>query len=141
MKRKKRTHRVAPESRWRLATGGWIAGAALLLLVAFAYQPTLSNGFIWDDDDYVEQNATLQSAHGLLDIWFKLGAVPQYYPLVHTSFWLESRVWGLQPVGFHLDNMLLHAVSVLLAWRLLLRLQVPGAWLAAAMFAVHPVEV
>ena len=116
-------------------------GAILVVLVAFVYGPTLSNGFIWDDDQYVEENPTLQSLHGLHDIWFKLGAVPQYYPLVHTSFWIETHLWGLHPLGFHAVNLILHAISTVLVWRLLTQLAVPGAWLAAAIFGVHPVEV
>ncbi len=124
-------------SRWR----AWLLAAPLVLLVLVVYWPTLANGFVWDDDDYVENNATLASPSGLLNIWFKLGAVPQYYPLAHSTFWLEHRLWGLDPRGYHVVNMLLHAASVVLVWRLLARLAVPGAWLAAAIFAVHPVEV
>lgn len=119
----------------------WLWAAVLIALVAFVYLPTLDNGFIWDDDVYVEGNPTLRSAEGLRDIWLKIGATPQYYPLVHTSFWLEAHAWGIQPRGYHVVNMLLHTVCVLLAWRLLSTLSVPGAWLAAALFAVHPVEV
>ena len=112
-----------------------------MLLVALVYWPTLENGFVWDDDDYVENNDTLTSLAGLRNIWFTLGAVPQYYPLAHSSFWVEYQLWGLDPRGFHAVNMLLHAASAVLVWRLLLRLAVPGAWLAAALFAVHPVCV
>ncbi len=101
----------------------------------------MSNGFIWDDDDYVTKNSTLTSLDGLSNIWFKLGAVPQYYPLVHSTFWIEYHLWGLHPRGYHVTNLVLHATSVVLVWRLLTTLAVPGAWLAAAIFAVHPVEV
>lgn len=117
----------------------WAAG--LILLTVVVYWPTLNNGFIWDDDAYVENNVQLRTLDGLKNIWFRLGAVPQYYPLVHTSFWLEYQTWGLYPTGYHVTNLALHVASALLIWRLLARLSVPGAWLAAAIFAVHPVEV
>ena len=111
--------------------------AAILLV----YLPALGGGFIWDDDDYVTGNLTLRSLEGLRQIWFKVGAVPQYYPLVHTLYWIEYHLWGLDPLGYHLINILLHAAAALLLWRVLLRLALPGAWLAALIFALHPVQV
>lgn len=116
-------------------------GALLVLLVVLVYLPTLRNGFIWDDETYVEENVALRSLDGLRGIWFELGVVPQYYPLVHSTFWIEYHLWGVRPAGYHAVNLLLHAASAVLLWRLLLRLGVPGAWLAAALFAVHPVHV
>ena len=106
-----------------------------------AYGPTFNAGFIWDDDDYVTENETLSSSTGILDIWLTPRATPQYYPLVFTSFWVEYRLWGLHATGYHLTNILLHALSAVLLWRILLQLQVPGAFLAAAIFALHPVHV
>lgn len=117
----------------------------MLLLLAVAlllsYAPAISGGFIWDDDDYVTHNATLRSVAGLLAIWLDPRATPQYYPLVHTSFWIEYRCWGLQPAGFHLVNVLLHGLNSLLLWGLLRRLGLPGAAIAAVLFAFHPVQV
>jgi tetratricopeptide (TPR) repeat protein len=116
--------------------------AALLVAVTLAaYLPVLDNGFIWDDDDYVVENPTLRSAEGLRSIWLDYGATPQYYPMVHTTFWLEYQLWQLDPVGYHVVNVLLHALGAVLLWRVLLLLGLPGAWLAAAIFAVHPVHV
>ena len=118
-----------------------LAGAALVAMVLASYAWTLQADFIWDDDAYVTKNATLESLDGLRRIWFEIGAVPQYYPLVHTSFWIERHLWGRDPLGYHAVNILLHAAGALLVWRLLVQLEVPGAWLGAALFAVHPVEV
>jgi tetratricopeptide (TPR) repeat protein len=115
-----------------------------ILIVAItlvAYLPALHAGFIWDDDDYVTNNATLQSPSALRDIWMEPKASPQYYPMVFTSFWIEYQLWGLHPLGYHLDNMLLHACAAILLWRVLARLEVPGALLAACAFAVHPINV
>jgi protein O-mannosyl-transferase len=106
-----------------------------------AYLPTLRAQFIWDDNDYVTANPNLSDAAGLGRIWTDIHANWQYYPLVFTTFWVEYHAWGLNPVGYHADNILLHALGAILLWRLLVRLGLPGAWLAAAIFAVHPVEV
>jgi Tfp pilus assembly protein PilF len=101
----------------------------------------MRGGFIWDDDAYVTENRTLDSLDGLRQIWFEPRATPQYYPLVHTTFWLEHRLWGLDPTGYHAVNVGLHAASSLLLWRLLTFLAVPVPWLGAAVFAVHPLGV
>ncbi len=97
--------------------------------------------FIWDDDFYVTRNAALHSWRGLEAIWFKPQISSQYYPLVFTSFWMEYHLWGLKPLGYHLVNILLHAADAILLWVVLRRLQVKGAWWAAAIFALHPVMV
>ncbi len=113
----------------------------LVILVAIVFWPILDNGFIWDDAENLEDNPALKSLPGLRDIWFKLGATPQYYPLTQTSFWIEYHLWKLDPRGYHLVSLLLHAVAAVLVWRVLLRLAVPSAWFAAALFAVHPICV
>jgi len=106
-----------------------------------AYLPALRAGFVWDDDSYVTDNAALRSLDGLRRIWLQPGVVPQYYPLTFTTFWVENHLWGLQPFGYHLVNVLLHAVNALLVWLILRRLRLPGAWFAAAVFALHPIQV
>ena len=117
-------------------------GAVLLVAATLcAYAPALHGEFVWDDDVIVLLNRTLRSADGLRRIWLEPGAVLQYYPLVHTSYWLEYHAWGREPFGYHLVNVLLHAVNAVLVWRLLRRLAVPGAFAAAAIFALHPVHV
>jgi tetratricopeptide (TPR) repeat protein len=113
----------------------------LLAAVAVAYWPVLDAGFIWDDDDYVTQNPVLREWGGILRIWLEPTSLPQYYPLVHTSFWLEYRCWGADPLGYHLVNALLHLGGSYALWLLLRRLRVPGALFGALLFAVHPVHV
>ncbi|MCC7205175.1 MAG: tetratricopeptide repeat protein [Phycisphaeraceae bacterium] len=115
--------------------------ALILLGVTLpAYLPALRAGYIWDDDAYVTNNLTLRSAEGLSRIWLEPTSIPQYYPLVHTTFWLEYHLWGLHPTGYHLTNVLLHVLGALLLYRLLLRLGLGrGAILAAVIFALHPV--
>lgn len=113
----------------------------MLLLTAAAYLPVREAGFIWDDDSYVTTNSVLWTPGGLGRIWSDFRATPQFYPLVFTTFWVEYRLWGLDPLGYHVVNVALHACSALLLWRILLRLELPGAWIIAAVFAVHPVHV
>jgi tetratricopeptide (TPR) repeat protein len=113
----------------------------LLFLTLTAYIPAMQGGFVWDDDDHLTKNQTIRSLQGLGQIWFEPDSTIVYYPLTFTTFWLEYRLWGLNPTGYHVVNVLLHALSALLLYRLLLYLKVPGAWLAAAVFALHPVQV
>jgi tetratricopeptide (TPR) repeat protein len=120
----------------------WVNAAALLAIVLFVYLPViLHGGFIWDDPEHITRNYTLRTTEGLLAIWVHPSALPQYYPVVHTTFWIEYHLWGLDPIGYHVDNVLLHAFSAILIWRILTKLKIPGAFLAAAIFAVHPVNV
>jgi hypothetical protein len=115
----------------------------LFIVVAtlLVYWPVYSAGFIWDDDDYVINNQSLHDLKGLSAIWLDAKATPQYYPLVFSSFWVEYHLWGLNPRGYHVVNVLLQITGALLLWRVLASLKVPGAWLAAALFALHPVQV
>lgn len=113
-----------------------IFGATLL-----AYYPALQAGFIWDDQPGHVTRPELRSLAGLGRIWFEIGATQQYYPVLHSAFWLEHRLWGDSPAGYHLVNILLHATAACLVGGILRRLAVPGAWLAAGLFALHPVGV
>lgn len=117
------------------------AGGVIVLITLLAYLPALHGGFIWDDDSHVTDSLALRTLHGLVTIWTKPGAVMQYYPLVHTSFWLQYHLWQLNPFGYHLVNVLLQAGNAILLWLVLERLEIVGAWLAAAVFAIHPVHV
>jgi hypothetical protein len=116
---------------------------ALILVVAtiFVYRPVWNGGFIWDDDVYIKSNELLTAPDGLRRIWFSLDSPSQYFPLVYTTFRIEHALWGLNTTGYHWVNLLLHIANALLVWIVLVRLKVPGAWLAGAIFALHPVQV
>lgn len=118
----------------------WFLALFLVLATFVAYQPAWNGKPIWDDEAHVTR-PDLRSPHGLSLIWFKPGATQQYYPLVHSVFWIEHKIWHDAVLPYHLVNVFLHALSALLLLKILLNLQVPGAWLAAAIFALHPVQV
>jgi protein O-mannosyl-transferase len=113
----------------------------LTVLALVAYAPALQARYIWDDEAYVTGNETLRTLGGITSIWLDPVATPQYYPLVHTTYWLEYRLWGLAPAGYHAVNILLHAANGVLVFVLLRRLRLPGALFAAALFTLHPVHV
>lgn len=122
------------------ATADSLLPAAALLLITFvAYLPALRIGFIWDDDTHLTANIVTEPG-GLWRSWFTTEQ-PNYWPVTWSAFWLQWKLFGLNPLGYHVVNVALHGVNAVLAWRVLRRLAVPGAWLAALLFAVHPVNV
>jgi tetratricopeptide (TPR) repeat protein len=121
--------------------GEWLLGLLLAIATILVYQQAWRAGYVWDDDIYVTGNQLLTAPDGLKRIWFSFDSPSQYFPLVYTTFRFEHALWGLNPTGYHVVNILLHAANALLVWRLLRILRVPGAWLAAAIFALHPVHV
>jgi Flp pilus assembly protein TadD len=131
------------EARERLDSLRALALPALVLvaLTVAAFAPVVKAGYVWDDDLYVTGNPHLQDAAGLFDMWFRLGSTTMYAPAVFTTLWVEHQLWGLDPLGYHLVNLAFHLACVLLLWAFLRRLGVRGAWLAAALFGVHPVMV
>lgn len=118
------------------------AYAALLLIAAVfvAYAPALSGGLVWDDDAHITR-AVLQGWDGLRRIWFEPGATQQYYPVLHSAFWLEHRLWGEAETGYHIVTAALHALSACLIVLVGQRLHIRGAWVAGCVFALHPVNV
>src|SRR5437870_114695 len=122
-------------SRWV-----WLFALALIAITALAYLPAWNGKLIWDDNRHITQPA-LRSWQGLADIWTRVGATQQYYPLVHSFFWIEQKLWGDSVVCYHLVNILFHGLAAVVLLKILLRLKIPGAWLAAGLFALHPVQV
>jgi protein O-mannosyl-transferase len=112
----------------------------LLAALLAAYYPAWHGGPLWDDDAHLTRDA-LRSSAGLYRIWFEPGATQQYYPLVHSAFWILHKVFGDATLGYHLVSICLHALSSWLVAIVLRRLAVPGATLAAMIFALHPVQV
>ena len=118
-------------------------GRGLVLLALTVYLPAFSGGFVWDDWILVTE-PLIRRVDGIVSIWFapwEISHEDHYWPLVYTSFWIEHKLWGLHPAGYHAVNIVLHALNSVLVWRLLFRLSVPGAWLVGAVFAAHPVHV
>ena len=129
-------------ARW-YARHETLAALALALLVVASYGPAFIAGFVWDDEAFTEAGA-VRELSGLGRIWSSPYAIENeghYWPLVYTTFWLEHKLWGYAPVGYHVVNVLLHLANTLLLWRIARRLPVPGAWAVAALFAVHPLHV
>jgi len=119
-----------------------LMGVTIIVVMVFiAYSPAIHGGFIWDDEEYVSKNELLTAPDGLKRIWFSTDSPSQYFPLVYTSFRIEHAIWGLETTGYHVTNIVLHILNALLVWLILRRLSIKGAWLAAAIFALHPVHV
>ena len=117
----------------------WFWALLLIAFVFIAYAQVFRAAFIWDDESHLTQNPCVVGPLGLKEIWTTTQAV--YYPLVLTTFWALHKFVGLNPLPYHALNVLLHAVSAILLWRVLRLLQVRGAWLGAALWALHPVMV
>ena len=132
----------------RLVEGDGAQAATLFLLVAVFFYPAANAGFVWDDK-IVTGSQAVRELSGLWQLWFEAETTYRhtntreghFWPVAYSTFWLEHKLWGFEPLGYHLVNVFLHFANTCLVWRLLRRLAVPGAWLAAAVFAVHPVHV
>src|SRR5437588_5457811 len=114
--------------------------AAIVIAVAVVYLPALHGDFVWDDFLLITGNPLLQNFSGLLEIWSG-SRTADYFPVTNTVFWIEHHLLGVNATGYRAVNILLQIASALLVWRLLKRLNVPGAWLAGLIFGIHPVHV
>jgi len=115
-----------------------LIGSLVIVLLTFAvYLPVVPGVFLMDDERLVSNDNPL--VNGQLtptNLWFQTD-----FTLTTFAWWVEHLLFGKNPAGYHVIDIALQAMSALLLWRLLARLKIPGAWLAAALFAVHPVCV
>jgi len=127
-----------------------VAGTVLIALaVVVAYMPAIEAGYIWDDNWLLYENPCMRAPDGLQYFWYPRSPdetpgrynVPDYFPITYTSLWVEWRLWGDKPKGYHVTNVVLHVLGSLLVWAVLARLKIPGAWLAGLLFGLHPVNV
>ena len=130
---------TAPRSASRSKPAGWLKPALLLIALLAAYSPALDGEFLWDDADNIVENVPLRSVDGLRRIWLEPGATQQYFPLLHTLWWLEYQICGETTRGYHVVNILLHFVACVLLTRVLRLLAVPHPWFTAALFGLHPI--
>jgi tetratricopeptide (TPR) repeat protein len=126
--------------RMRPAREDLLLGALLVVVTFATFLPVLDAGFIWDDDGYLTHNSLIHANDGLQRIWLTTEA-KDYYPLIYTSFWFQWRMWGEDPMPYHLLNLVQHLIASLLLWRTLVAARIPGAWFCALLFAVHPLNV
>ena len=136
--------KVSPQKARTVEAGKrspWRPLIVLFIIACLAYYPATRAGFIWDDDLYVTENHLLTAPDGLRRIWFTTESPSQYFPLTYTALLIQHRLWDLNPAGYHLVNIMLHALNAILVFLLFTRLKLRGAWMAAAIFALHPVHV
>jgi protein O-mannosyl-transferase len=131
---------ATPTEGGRVGGGWWPLVLVMVALTLLAYKPVWHAGFIWDDDDHLTANPAMTAPDGLRKIWSSM-AVSRYYPLTLTTFWFEHRLWGLNPMPYHVVNIVVHAVNGALLFLLLRRWRMRAAWLAAMAWVLHPVNV
>lgn len=131
---------IVPATNASLRHRPWFLAFVLVIATFLAYQSVWRAGFIWDDDHHLTDNPAMTAPHGLQMIWSSL-AISRYYPLTLTTFWFQRRLWGLNPMPYHLVTIALHALNGVLVYLVLRRLRVPAAWLAAMLWTLHPVNV
>jgi protein O-mannosyl-transferase len=129
-----RLHAIQPSKRWEIAKV-----AAIILAAVLPYLPALRGGFVWDDQPLITANPLLRTPSGLAEIWSG-SRTADYFPVTNTVLWIEYHLFGDNPSGYHALNILLQAANALLLWRVLRRLQIPGAFLAGLIFAIHPIH-
>ncbi len=132
---------AAKSGRWPAWLQFLIGALALLLLTQISYWPLHTAGYIWDDAGWLVHNHFAHHWRGLWSIWLNPKASIQYYPLVFTAFVVQWHLWGADAFCYHLVNIFLQGINAILLWRILVKLNLRGAWIVAAIWAIHPVQV
>ena len=132
---------AGPNSKRQLASyRNYFFGLILIAVTLLAYQPAWNGQPLMDDELHLVTTPELRSVSGLVSLWIEPQTTRQYHPLVDTVFWIEDKLWGDSMLGYHLVNIVLHAAAALMLLKILREIEIPGAWLAAAVFALHPVQ-
>ena len=121
---------------------------SLLLFAAVlaSYSSIIHNQFLdYDDNEYITNNAHVKAGLTWANVqWaFSTSEEANWHPLTWLSHELDSELFGLNPVGHHVVNVLLHAVNAVLLF-LLLQSATGFRWrslMVAALFALHPINV
>ncbi len=121
--------------------GGLWPGFILFLAAFVTYWSTHNLGWIWDDDQYIYANPLLLEWSGLFTIWFRPRESPQYYPAVFTTLWIEQKLFGSTPGGYHLINVVIHGINGVLCYLILRQLAIRAAFWIALAFILHPIQV
>lgn len=116
----------------------WLGIVAFVALVFAVYHPVWHASFIWDDDAHLTAHRCIVGPLGFREIWTTVEA--NYFPLVLSTFWVLNKLFGLNPVVFHLTGIFFHAITSVLLWSVLRRLKIPGAGAVAAIWVLHPVQ-
>jgi tetratricopeptide (TPR) repeat protein len=142
--RKTKNHKTrTPEKQkqktlWRPSNKAlFIASAALVFAVILVYANSLDNDFVFDDKAIILDNRLLRSLSNIPKLLFA-----SYRPVRDVTHALDFALWGENPAGFHVTNIIIHAANTLLVLFLVRRFTgelLPGV-LAAMVFAVHPIQ-
>jgi len=121
-----------------------------MLLASVLYVQTIWSPFIYDDDVCVVKNKAIQSPENIIKLWHSsyfagspnLPAIPLYRPLTSTTYLVDYMVYGLRPYGFHITNIILHALATGLIVIMIYFLggTTATSLIAGLLFASHPVH-